>query len=61
MSAIYRFEVHQMDVETAFLNAALEKEVNIRAPESFLLLLNNSTLIYRKQSKQANKHLYCAT
>ena len=33
LAALYRLEVHQMDVETAFLNADLEEEVYIRIPE----------------------------
>ena len=36
LSAIYSFEVHQMDVETAFLNADLD-EVYIRAPEGYTM------------------------
>ena len=33
LSVLYKLEVHQIDVETAFLNVVLEEEVYIRIPE----------------------------
>ena len=35
LAAIYRLEVPQMDMESAFLNADPEEELYIRAPEEY--------------------------
>ena len=35
IAAVYKLEIHQMDVKTAFLNGDLEEEIYLEQPEGF--------------------------
>ena len=37
IAAVYKFEIHQMDVKTAFLNEDLEEEMYLEQPEGFIV------------------------
>ena len=37
LASIYNFEIHQMDVKTAFLNGDLEEEIYMKQPEGFVM------------------------
>ncbi len=37
LASIYNFEIHQMDVKTAFLNGDLEEEIYMEQPEGFVM------------------------
>ena len=36
IAAIHNLEIHQMDVETAFLNGDLDDEIYMEQPEGFI-------------------------
>ena len=38
IAAVYKLEIHQMDVKTAFLNGDLEEEIYLEQPEGFIVL-----------------------
>ena len=38
IAAVYKLEIHQMDVKTAFLNVDLEEEIYLEQPEGFIVL-----------------------
>ena len=37
IAAIHDFEIHQMDVKTAFLNGDLDEEIYMEQPEGFVV------------------------
>ena len=37
IGAVYKLEIHQMDVKTAFLNEDLEEEIYLEQPEGFIV------------------------
>ena len=37
IAAVYKLEIHQMDVKTAFLNGDLEEEIYLEQPEGFIV------------------------
>ena len=37
ITAVYKLEIHQMDVKTAFLNGDLEEEIYLEQPEGFIV------------------------
>jgi hypothetical protein len=37
LASIYKFDIHQIDVKTAFLNGEVEEEIYIHQPERFVL------------------------
>nr|GFD58047.1 zinc finger, CCHC-type [Tanacetum cinerariifolium] len=37
LTAIHNLVIHQMDVKTSFLNGDLDKEVNMKQPEGFVM------------------------
>ena len=37
IAAVYKLEIHQMDVKTAFLNENLEEEIYLEQPEGFIV------------------------
>ena len=37
IAAVYKLEIHQMDVKTAFLNGNLEEEIHLEQPEGFIV------------------------
>ena len=37
IAAIHNFEIHQMDVKTAFLNGDLDEEIYMEQPEGFIV------------------------
>ena len=37
IAAVYRLEIHQMDIKTAFLNGDLEEEIYLEPPEGFIV------------------------
>jgi hypothetical protein len=37
LASIYNFEIHQMDVKTAFLNGELEEDIYMHQPEGFVM------------------------
>ncbi|GJW92322.1 zinc finger, CCHC-type containing protein [Tanacetum coccineum] len=42
LAAIHNLVIHQMDVKTAFLNGDLDDEVNIKQPEGFVMLVDET-------------------
>ena len=37
IAAVYKLEIHQMDVKTAILNGDLEEEIYLEQPEGFIV------------------------
>ena len=37
ITAVYKLEIHQMDVKTTFLNEDLEEEIYLEQPEGFIV------------------------
>ena len=37
IAAVYKLEIHQMDVKTAFLSGDLEEEIYLEQPEGFIV------------------------
>ena len=37
ITAVYKLEIHQMDVKTVFLNGDLEEEIYLEQPEGFIV------------------------
>ena len=37
IAAVYKLEIHQMDVKTAFLNGDLKEEIYFEQPEGFIV------------------------
>jgi hypothetical protein len=37
LASIYKFDIHQMDVKTSFLNGELEEEIYMHQPKGFVL------------------------
>ena len=37
--SIYKFDIHEMDVKTAFLNGELDEEIYIQQPKGFVVFM----------------------
>ena len=58
LTAIWNYDLKQMDVETAFLNANMKEEVYMRQPEGYEVIMNGSGNNRRPMVCRLNKTLY---
>ena len=62
IAAVYKLEIHQMDVKTTFLNEDLEEEIYLEQPEGFIILGQEQKVCRLIKSlfglKQAPKQLH---